>query len=364
MKYEIKINDDIKLIMTKNEFGYLEVLEAMSKAKFIRIVTYNISEESKELIGILEEINDDKNIIIVTNIPSRFNRYTSEYAKKRANQSISRYKKILNPDNYAANIRTFFNFDNHSKIVMTDSIAYIGSANFSDESKNNNECGIIIKDKNIIKDIDDVFIRMQVDESIEYYSNSFTNVFITITNLLNKSHRYCNEYYWSFFTVGYHEEKMEYNGCSADLSPILVEEIESLSYEIEQFIHDLRSEEIYHDILNKLDLGICEQIRYYFGVNSDLEEFSRFNLEETTQELFQEYLLRSDPDDIDGAAQQAMDEASIIQSNRIDEIHIKSLEGLDVLRNLNSFIEDLFNKIERKKQVNECIDNTNKINLW
>lgn len=42
MKNEILINENIKLIMTKDEFGYLEVLETLDKAKFIRIVTYNI----------------------------------------------------------------------------------------------------------------------------------------------------------------------------------------------------------------------------------------------------------------------------------------------------------------------------------
>lgn len=44
MRYEININDNVKLVMTKDEFAYSEVLETLDQAKFIRIVTYNISK--------------------------------------------------------------------------------------------------------------------------------------------------------------------------------------------------------------------------------------------------------------------------------------------------------------------------------
>lgn len=138
MRSEISINSEVKLVMTKDEFGYSEILDTMKESTFVRVITYNISKESESLINILESFEDDKDVIIITNIPNRFKRYTSSYAKGRAKQTISTYIERLNPDNYDANIRTFLNFGNHSKIIMTDKMAYIGSANFSDESKSNN----------------------------------------------------------------------------------------------------------------------------------------------------------------------------------------------------------------------------------
>lgn len=38
----------------------------------------------------------------------------------------------------------------YAKIVGTENIVYIGSANFSNESKNNIESGLIIEDKEFI----------------------------------------------------------------------------------------------------------------------------------------------------------------------------------------------------------------------
>ncbi|NSB14126.1 hypothetical protein [Clostridium beijerinckii] len=84
MKNEIIINENVKLVMTKDEFGYSEVLETLDSAKFVRIITYNISKESDTLINKLEEFSENKDVIIVTNIPGRFEEYTSYYAKGRA----------------------------------------------------------------------------------------------------------------------------------------------------------------------------------------------------------------------------------------------------------------------------------------
>lgn len=40
----------------------------------------------------------------------------------------------LNPDNLGIKTTVFFDFSNHGKIIMTDSIVYVGSANYSEES--------------------------------------------------------------------------------------------------------------------------------------------------------------------------------------------------------------------------------------
>lgn len=201
MKNEIIINENVKLVMTKDEFGYSEVLETLDSAKFVRIITYNISKESDTLINKLEEFSENKDVIIVTNIPGRFEEYTSYYAKGRAKKTINNYIEKLNPENYDASIKTFFNFDNHSKIIMTNTMAYIGSANFSDESKNNNECGVLIKDERIITEINSVFVQMQIDEAIPYYSSEYTKVFVMIANLLTQAEIYMKTTIGAFLKI-------------------------------------------------------------------------------------------------------------------------------------------------------------------
>ena len=42
MRAEIVVNEDVKLVMTRDEFGYSEVLDTLDDATFVRIVTYNI----------------------------------------------------------------------------------------------------------------------------------------------------------------------------------------------------------------------------------------------------------------------------------------------------------------------------------
>lgn len=361
MKNEIIINRNAKLIMTKDEFGYSEVLESLDTAKFIRIVTYNISKESDILINKIEKFSEEKDIIVITNIPGRFEKYTSSYAKNKAKKGIENYIERLNPDNYEANVKTFFNFGNHSKIIMSDTAAYIGSANFSDESRKNNECGVLIKDKHIISELDNIFVQMQIDESIPYYSSTYTKTFIMIANLLNQSELYLEEYYWSFFQDSGHQHYGrgdEYRGFDASLSPILIEKIESLSYEIEDTILGLKDDVIYSDIFEELNLDVLDEVKNWFGGNSDLEVFSRFDIQEKTDELFQEYIKSVDPDDIDNYAQMAFDDASEIASDLINDIYQSSLDGLEVLERLTKFLSCLLDKLDDKKEINNEIDNT------
>lgn len=361
VRREIKVSDDVKLVMTKNEFGYLEVLETLDDTNFIRIVTYNISKESDDLINKLETFPEGKDVIIITNIPGRFKRYTSSYARARAQDTIDKYIERLNPEKYDANLKTFFNFGNHSKIIMTDKMAYIGSANFSDESKNNNECGILITDVSVINNINEVFVQMQIDESVSYYSSEYMKVFVMISNMLTQAKVYYEDYYWSFFADSRHQHhgrSDEYRKFDAELSPITVENIEKLTYMIENSIEELNNDEIYPDILKNIDLDICKEIRHWFGVDSELEQFSRFNSDNKIQELFKEYLEEGDPELLDEYAQTAVDNTGAINMDLADAIYETALVGKDKLNKLCEFLVDLLKKVEEKREVNKVVDNT------
>ncbi|RFU69967.1 hypothetical protein D0469_08475 [Peribacillus saganii] len=64
-------------VSSKNGFGYQDILVDFSISKQVKILTYNISKKSDDLFDILRSLNEDVSIEIITNIPSRFNYYTS-----------------------------------------------------------------------------------------------------------------------------------------------------------------------------------------------------------------------------------------------------------------------------------------------
>lgn len=81
---------------------------------------------------------------------------------------------------------------------MTDKVAYIGSSNFSDESRHNSECGTIIRNKSIKQEINETLIQMLIENSVPYYSSEYMKVFVRINNLFTQSKVFYEEYYWSF----------------------------------------------------------------------------------------------------------------------------------------------------------------------
>lgn len=141
-----------EFVYNENGLNYQEVLDDFAKASKIRIITYNISKKEKggELISLLKELPEETDVQIITNIPSRFDTYYGSKAGEAMRAAFKKncdiYMKKLNPVNFTPTVITAFNFCNHAKIIGTENIVYIGSANYSDESKYNIETGILIRD--------------------------------------------------------------------------------------------------------------------------------------------------------------------------------------------------------------------------
>lgn len=104
----------------------------------------------------IKKLGEDVDVQIITNIPSRFETYYSSAAgeamRSRAKHNIEVYLKKLNPESFPTAFSISFNFFNHAKIIGTENIVYIGSANFSNESKQNIETGVIIEDSAFVPD--------------------------------------------------------------------------------------------------------------------------------------------------------------------------------------------------------------------
>ena len=155
-----------KFVYCPGGFNYQEVLDDFKRAKKVRIITYNISGtgNTDPLLEQIKKLGEDVDVQIITNIPSRFETYYSSAAgeamRSRAKHNIEVYLKKLNPESFPTAFSISFNFFNHAKIIGTENIVYIGSANFSNESKQNIETGVIIEDS--------AFIARLYDEFFEY----------------------------------------------------------------------------------------------------------------------------------------------------------------------------------------------------
>lgn len=181
LSMSIHISDG-EVILGRESMNYQRVLDDFPKAKKVRILTYNISKQHyrNELMNALKKINVEADVKIISNIPSRMPTYFStsagESMKKSYRNNFSAYLERLNPEKFQSNPEVLFNFTNHAKIIGTENILYVGSANYSDESIDNIESGTIITDKAAIEKIYDEFFSAVIKESTPYFDDEF-NVF-------------------------------------------------------------------------------------------------------------------------------------------------------------------------------------------
>ena len=171
-----------EVVLGRESMNYQIVLDDFPKANQVRILTYNISKNQykNELINALKSIKEDADVKIVSNIPSRMPTYFSTPAgdsmRRSYRNNFTAYLERLNPENFQSNPEVSFNFANHAKIIGTENILYIGSANYSDESSDNIESGTIITDKVAINRIYEEFFPVIIEESTPYFEDEF-NVF-------------------------------------------------------------------------------------------------------------------------------------------------------------------------------------------
>lgn len=151
MNKKIVINN-AELILSKDTFGYEDVLNDFNNANEINIVTFNFSDDYGDLKNLIKNLDSSVVVNIITNISNSWNIRKREKGKLPRTKARDMIEK-LDFSKYNCNINAYINLSNHSKIIMTNNICYVGSSNYSDLSKNNYECGFIIKGANQIKDV-------------------------------------------------------------------------------------------------------------------------------------------------------------------------------------------------------------------
>jgi hypothetical protein len=170
-----------KMCLSVDEHGFNDVIADIPNATYIYITTYNVSNKDVELISSLNYARSTARIKIITNLPSyNYNRkWNSEASEATLNSCLEALNQVT-----IENYDFYFNLNNHAKIVMTNNVAYIGSANFSVASARNYECGILIRDIDKIEELTKVFFLNIEANSIPYKQNEWL---ISVMNWLNSS---------------------------------------------------------------------------------------------------------------------------------------------------------------------------------
>lgn len=371
MKKEFVLSNT-KFIYSKNELGYQEVLDDFGNAEEIIIVTFNISEKHSRLIQKLADAPSETKISIFTNIPSRWETYYGDKYRNAAKKKIAVYLSKLKPDSIGDKIRVFFNFDNHGKIIMTNNVVYVGSANYSEESKNNIEFGIISRNEDYI-----TFLKEEITSDLEELSTPYfeydylplllevkmhlSNLFVLKRELFDQIYSYYDDLDGKGYFYNDTEERL--NQATIDN---IIAELDTCS-ELFGTIYDvtgqLTEDIIILDELNEYYENLISLENQFEEVSSNEEvyELACFDSSERENQIIQdEYSAEAYDEYLEDYVQKSMDIVHAEFQELCGEAK-KSLE--DMLRIIDEYLDssrsalDVFEGLEFRK-ISEDIDNT------
>lgn len=372
MKMEYPIIES-KFVYTKDELAYQEVLDEISNASEIVIITYNISEKHSHLLDCVKNADDNATIKIITNIPSRWDAYWGSSLRDAARKKIQVYLTKLRPEDIGNKVATYFNFDNHGKIIMTDDIAYIGSANYSEESKNNIEFGLITRDKTFLRFLLEELTPEIENMSTQYYLYNHAPLLIEINMGASALYKLRSELFEQIYMLAdYRGEEIFYYNQDYDLlSPDTLDSTNSLLSDLVQIESDIYNaiREITNDDEQSMS-DINERYEFLLDYKDKVEsitskepiyDLAHFNHHKRTNEILEhEYGMEADEEHLDYYAEKASDEASG-ELNDLAQEAKNYLEMLIVV--LDACLEEINKcialfKTYNLKKLNPKIDNT------
>jgi len=324
MKKEF-LTADAKFVYSKNELGYQEVLDNFENASEITIITYNISEKKNALVSALRKVKKHCVVNVITNIPSRWEAYYGDTFRNKAKQKINLYLSKLRPESLGINSKVFFDFSNHGKIVMTDCIVYVGSANYSEESANNTEFGFISRDKDFINYINSEVLPDVQASAIPYYEYDYTALLLEASMALSAVYNIKNELYEEVYRLHddvdgewYYYVEHEASLTVATLDKVV--QIVSEACKVASDIYDaidtitngdedeiIAANDVYEELLALYSK--IEEVRSF----DTLIELSEFDSEEyINQQLQEEYAMEAYEDNLENCIEMASDEAMSI----------------------------------------------------
>ncbi|VXC71048.1 conserved hypothetical protein [Bacillus mycoides] len=340
-----------ELVLSKDENGYAEVIEDFQNASSITIITYNISPHKNDLLDKLHQLSDDKDVTVITKIPSRWNYYTTYDAKKKALTQIEQYCSRLDPSKFSCHLSTYFNEENHAKIIMTENIAYIGSQNFSDESRNNFESGIIIRDSDVILQIREQMVEEILDASTPYSSSFYYLHQEGLLYWLQECKRIVQEFEGNLYTVaevGPGLEDVEVLSNNALLKAEDWEDIIQYHEDVFSIVENIESHESI--TLNLAAALTLHELKIKLEViKMELAALASFNpnILEIAGEDYRYY--SGEPEEFEIALQAASNAIAEQHSDIMHRMQDKTDEIKDSLQQIPSLLEQLITSLKEYK---------------
>jgi len=361
-----------KFVSLESELNYSEVLADFSTAKIIRILTYNISKNQRRdaLLDALKNTSAD--IQIITNVPSRMERYYDSVAGTRmrsaARNNIRIYISKLNPDNFPKNFTPFFNIHNHAKIIGTENIVYIGSANYSNESADNIETGVLIEDKDFIKKLYAEFFDKVREDSLSYFDENFSAFRILVLSLYAKFKYHHHKMLTDLYTDYQRNKQVVSDAVFIDIS-----DLETLYRDLDE-LEDIcgaadntydEENENYNDALEQLrecfDNLSIDWLKDTISEDGTLYRLVAFDVENKTNDILEtEYTFEAYDENLDIYVEKAMDSASEMYSVLHDAFEEESDDFLREIEKILYALEEAIRFTNKWKvsKINPEIDNT------
>lgn len=367
-------------VFGKNESLYQCVLDDFKKAKFIGILTYNISprSDSRLLKALKDACLKGTNAVVVTNIPKRFPTYFKDQYALAAKDMIDLYMRQLDPQNYGMRLSPYFAFHNHAKVIMTENIVYWGSSNFSDESRSNFECGTISVDKDLIEYLKGTLFPEVQSGSVPFYKYNFAVALANLESLIpacqaarqklfDAAFEPWSEYETNFqdvwvyrthdsgVTIGFLRGFLNFFSRFEDALDVIDSIIDEYC-EYDELPDQVEALRNLYEEYKALYESFLDMISSLF---EDLEQMARYDVsDEACRKINTDYGMESYDENLDYYAEKAMNEAVGEYTSLIEEAEPTVRDALDSLDSMIVSFQRLYDSLYQLLEVNTKIDNT------
>src|SRR5690606_26605325 len=133
----------------------------------------------EDLLQAIRNAHQANRIVLVTNVPQSHTRDWDDPARFMEEQA--RYFNRLRPEDLGDNVEVYFEYDNHAKIIATNNIAYIGSANFAPASKHNYECGVLVSGQALTRQAFE-YVELIASEALRYGGDATSEALVSLAS--------------------------------------------------------------------------------------------------------------------------------------------------------------------------------------
>lgn len=355
-----------EIILSYQENGYQKIIEQFNDSSYINIVTFNINtfEPTTELIKELRKVKSSIPITLILNIPGRREDYINkrtrlidEVAVENAKKKIKYTLNVLERSKFG-DLNIYFNFDNHSKLIMTDAIAYIGSQNFSDASKENFELGVLIDDPKKVSRINkEIFMEIK-KHSIRYATSEYAIVMEEIARIMRDLLQDIRQTIFIWMGDEPYIKEIEIIDIDNIYFPEQKwEEFKELHYKFEEIIDNL-----VNDYPSEFNKGEAEKKVEFLrdlitNFSSELDGLAHFINSTEEYMLWDKFHQIDTGDNIEAALAVASDYVREYKLNKfqdIESIGKELIESFDAIENCIYDIEKVINEI-KEAMINRSI---------